>query len=49
LWALAADGETGVRDVLGLLRAELALAMALCGRPSIESIDRSLVRGVGGI
>ncbi len=49
LWALAADGEAGVRDVLGLLRAELALAMALCGRPSIESIDRSLVRGVGGI
>jgi isopentenyl diphosphate isomerase/L-lactate dehydrogenase-like FMN-dependent dehydrogenase len=49
LWALAADGEAGVRDVLGLLRAELALAMALCGRPSIESIDRSLVRGAGGV
>jgi 4-hydroxymandelate oxidase len=48
LWALAADGEAGVRDVLGLLRAELALAMALCGRPSIESIDRSLVSRIGG-
>jgi 4-hydroxymandelate oxidase len=43
LWALAANGEAGVRDVLGLLRAELALAMALSGRPSIPSIDRTLV------
>jgi 4-hydroxymandelate oxidase len=43
LWALAADGETGVRDVIALLQAELALAMALCGRPSIASIDSSLI------
>jgi 4-hydroxymandelate oxidase len=43
LWGLAVDGEQGVRDVVELLRAELELAMALCGKPSIDSIDRSLV------
>lgn len=43
LWALAAAGEEGVRDVLHLLREELALAMALAGRPTITSIDRALV------
>jgi len=43
LWGLAADGEAGVRRVLELLRAELELAMALSGRPTIASIDRSLV------
>lgn len=44
LWGLAADGEAGVRRVLELLRAELELAMALSGRPTIASIDRSLVQ-----
>jgi isopentenyl diphosphate isomerase/L-lactate dehydrogenase-like FMN-dependent dehydrogenase len=43
LWALAAAGEQGVRDVLALFRDELRLAMALAGRPTIESIDRSVV------
>ena len=43
LWALAANGEAGVTDVLRLLREELALAMALSGRPTIASVDRSLV------
>jgi 4-hydroxymandelate oxidase len=43
LWALAARGEAGVRDVLRILREELALAMALAGRPTIASVDRSLV------
>ena len=44
LWALAAAGEEGVRDVLRILREELALAMALSGRPAVAAIDRSLVR-----
>ena len=44
LWGLAADGDAGVRHVLELLKAELELAMALSGCPTIESIDRSLVR-----
>jgi 4-hydroxymandelate oxidase len=43
LWALAAAGEDGVRDVLRLLREELSLAMALSGRPTVTAIDRSLV------
>jgi isopentenyl diphosphate isomerase/L-lactate dehydrogenase-like FMN-dependent dehydrogenase len=43
LWGLAADGEAGVRAVLSLLRDELQLAMALAGRPTIASIDRSAV------
>ena len=43
LWGLAAGGEDGVRDVLRILREELALAMALSGRPTIASIDQSLV------
>ncbi|HVL66813.1 MAG TPA: alpha-hydroxy acid oxidase [Vicinamibacterales bacterium] len=47
LWGLAAAGEEGVRDVLRILREELTLAMALSGRPSIASIDRSLVAAPG--
>jgi 4-hydroxymandelate oxidase len=43
LWGLATGGEQGVRDVLELLRGELELAMALSGRPTIASLDRSLV------
>jgi hypothetical protein len=40
LWALAADGEDGARSVLRLLREELALTMALRGRPTFAAIDR---------
>ena len=47
LWALAAAGEDGVRDVLRLLRDELSLAMALSGRPTVANIDRSLVGQAG--
>lgn len=43
LWGLAANGAAGVRHVLEMLRDELELAMVLCGRPTIASIDRSLV------
>lgn len=43
LWGLAAAGEQGVRDVLGILRAELELAMALAGRPTAADIDRSAI------
>jgi 4-hydroxymandelate oxidase len=44
LWGLAVDGAAGVTRVLDLLRAELAHVMALIGRPSVDSIDRSAVR-----
>jgi 4-hydroxymandelate oxidase len=43
LWGLAVDGAAGVERVLTLLRDELELAMTLAGRPTIASIDRTLV------
>jgi 4-hydroxymandelate oxidase len=45
LWALAVGGQAGVEHLLSLLREELDLDMALSGRPTIASIDRSLVCG----
>jgi 4-hydroxymandelate oxidase len=43
LWGLAAAGEEGVARVLEMFRQELMLAMALCGCPDVEAIDRSLI------
>jgi L-lactate dehydrogenase (cytochrome) len=43
LWGLATAGEEGVARVLAMFRQELALAMALCGCPDVDSIDRSLI------
>ena len=43
LWGLGAFGEAGVRRVMEILRMELAWAMGLAGRPTIASIDRSLI------
>ncbi len=42
-WGLAVDGETGVRHVLQILREELEITMALCGRPTLDSLDRSML------
>jgi len=44
LWGLAAGGEAGVARVLGILREELDLAMALAGAPTVAEITRDLVR-----
>jgi isopentenyl diphosphate isomerase/L-lactate dehydrogenase-like FMN-dependent dehydrogenase len=44
LWGLAVNGAEGVSHVLEILRAELELAIALAGRPTLASIDRSLVK-----
>ena len=43
VWGLAAAGESGARRVLELLRAEVDLAMALCGCPTVSDITRDLV------
>ncbi len=43
LWALAVNGEAGVRHLLDLLRQELDISMALAGRPTIASLDRRLL------
>ncbi len=42
-WGLAAEGEEGVVDVLGILRAEIENAMALTGCRTVEAIGRRLV------
>ncbi len=44
LWGLAADGEAGARRVLDLLAADLELAMALAGCPSVAAVHPALVR-----
>lgn len=44
LWGLGAYGQAGAEKVLQLLETELALAMGLSGKPTIKSIDKSLVR-----
>jgi 4-hydroxymandelate oxidase len=48
LYGLAAFGQRGVERVMELLHTELALDMGLAGVPTLESIDRSLVRIRGG-
>lgn len=43
LWALAAGGEAGVARLLSLLKEDLAITMALTGRPRIAEVDRTLL------
>jgi 4-hydroxymandelate oxidase len=43
-WGLAVNGEAGVYDILRILSEELTLAMRLAGRPTLSSIDHSLVK-----
>ncbi|GMU02185.1 hypothetical protein KH5H1_63050 [Corallococcus caeni] len=43
-WGLATGGEEGVGHLLSLLREELELALALAGRPSLPSLDASVLR-----
>jgi len=44
LWGLASYGADGVQRVLELLQTELARDMAMCGRPTLKSIDRTVVQ-----
>jgi len=44
LWGLAVNGAEGAYHVLEILRKELELAMALAGRPTLSSIDQTLVK-----
>ncbi|MEU6974954.1 alpha-hydroxy acid oxidase [Streptomyces sp. NPDC046371] len=44
LWGLASGAEAGVTGVLELLRAELAVSMALAGAPSVAAAGRLGVR-----
>ncbi|KAJ3341074.1 hypothetical protein HDU93_005706 [Gonapodya sp. JEL0774] len=47
LYALAYDGEEGVKTMLGFLNDELRLAMTLAGTTDIKSITRAYVRAAG--
>jgi isopentenyl diphosphate isomerase/L-lactate dehydrogenase-like FMN-dependent dehydrogenase len=42
-WGLGAYGGPGVQRVLEIMQAELMMAMAATGRPTLASIDRTLV------
>ena len=42
-WGLAVGGEQGVVRVLNLLREEIEITMAKCGRPTLASIDSSTI------
>ena len=44
VYGLAVGGADGVSQVVNILRGEFEVAMALTGRPSISSIDRSVLR-----
>ncbi len=46
-WGLAVGGASGVRHVLALLQAELALDLMLCGLGSPDEVDRSLLVPAG--
>ena len=43
LWGLAIDGRRGVERVLAILRAEIDLAMALAGCPTVADISTDLL------
>jgi len=42
-WGLALGGESGVVRVLNILREEIEITMAKCGRPSLVQIDSTVV------
>jgi len=43
-WGLGAYGAPGVQRILEIVQAELVLAMAHLGRPTLASLDRTAVR-----
>jgi L-lactate dehydrogenase (cytochrome) len=44
-WALAAGGEAGIVRMLGIVEAEMRIAMALTGTTRIGEIDRTILAG----
>ncbi len=42
-WGLAVNGRDGLLNVLDILREELEMTMALCGRPTLDSLDRGML------
>jgi 4-hydroxymandelate oxidase len=48
LWGLTTYGAAGVAHVMELLRAELEMAMALLGAPTLADLDRTLLARTSG-
>jgi len=49
-WSVAARGESGVRHVLGVMKADIDVALGLTGCRSVTELDRSaLVGGAEGL
>jgi (S)-mandelate dehydrogenase len=46
LYGLAVDGEAGASAVLGILRTEIARALALLGCPNARDVDGSYLVSV---
>jgi len=46
-WGLAVDGEAGLTRLLAILREELESGMAICGRPTLADIDRTVLAPFG--
>jgi 4-hydroxymandelate oxidase len=44
MWGLAAYGAAGVQGVLEMLQTELARYMAMCGKPHLAALDRTMLR-----
>ena len=44
-WALAAGGEAGVTKMLGIIEAEIRIAMALTGTTRVADINRTILAG----
>ncbi|MGQ0679437.1 MAG: alpha-hydroxy acid oxidase [Actinomycetota bacterium] len=49
IWGLATDGSAGVARVLEILRCELVQIMKLAGCPTLNSIDRSMLKRANGL
>jgi L-lactate dehydrogenase (cytochrome) len=47
-WAVAARGRAGVRHMLGVLEADIDVALALTGHSSFEGLDRSAIHEAEG-
>src|SRR5579875_3278351 len=41
VWAVAARGQAGVRHILGVLRSDLDVALALTGHTGVDQLDRT--------
>ena len=44
MWGLAAYGAAGVQGVVEMLQTELARYMGMCGKSTLQMLDRSVVR-----